>query len=438
MSIVARIWPQWDALAAWWQTRRLTRLLRTRADIEAWQGQQLARLQRDLLPRLTFYRDMETEDLDALPVIDKRVLMTRFQDFNLPGITADQGWAALTNGGRVAEYHVGASTGTSGNRGLYVISERERWRWLGTMIAKTMPRLRRARIALILPLDTSLYSTARRGLLKLRFFDLKQGLAACTEGVAALDPDTLIAPPKVLRWLCDNGGPLRRVRHVFSAAEVLDPRDREIIEARFGVTVREIYMATEGLLGVACEHGTLHLCEDCVKFEYEQPVAGNALVTPIITDFSRQTQAMVRYRMNDLLRLRHTPCPCGSPLQAVAQVEGRLDDLLHLPGTGRAVTVTPDVMRNAIVGADRRIDDFRLVQTAADTLELSLTSATTAEAARAALELVLRAMGARATINVIIVQVLEVSARKLRRVERRWQPEESSTTSLVQLRSSMD
>lgn len=416
------IWPQGEALAAWGRTRRLARKLRTRADIEAWQKGQLARLLREVLPRLPFYRNNEASGLEGLPVVDKRTLMSRFQDFNVPGITADEGWAALTSGGRRGEFHVGASTGTSGNRGLYVISEAERWRWLGTMIAKTMTRLRRARIALILPLDTSLYAAARGGLLKLKFFDLKQGLAACGEGVAALDPDTLIAPPKVLRWLSQHGGPLRRVRHVFSAAEVLDPRDREIIEARFDVTVREIYMATEGLLGVACEHGTLHLCEDCVKFEYEHPVPGSDLVTPIITDFSRQTQAMVRYRMNDLLRLQPAPCPCGSPLQAVAQVEGRMDDLLHLPGVGGMVTVTPDVMRNAIVGADRRIDDFRLVQTAADRLELSLASAPAAEAAKAGLERALGAIGARATIEVIIAPVLEVSARKLRRVERRWQP----------------
>lgn len=416
------IWPQWEALTAWWRTRRLAKTLRTRADIEAWQGRQLARLLRDVLPRLRFYRDIDPTGLKGLPVVDKHTLMSRFQDFNVPGITADEGWTALTSGGRWSELHVGASTGTSGNRGLYVISERERWQWLGTMIAKTMPRLRRARIALVLPLDTSLYDTARGRLLKLRFFDLKRGLAACGEGIAALDPDTLIAPPKVLRWLADNGGPLPRVRHVFSAAEVLDPRDREIIEARFGVTVREIYMATEGLLGVACEHGTLHLCEDCVKFEYERPVPGSDLVTPIITDFSRRTQAMVRYRMNDLLRLRDAPCPCGSPLQAVAQVEGRMDDLLHLPGPGGVVTVTPDVMRNAIVGADMRIDDFRLVQTAADRLELSLTSAIASEAAKAALERVLETMGASAKIDVTIAPMLEVSARKLRRVERRWQP----------------
>ena len=102
-----------------------------------------------------------------------------------------------------------------------------------------------------------------------------------------------------------------------------------------------------------------------------------------------------------------------------------MDDLLFLPGSDALITVTPDVVRNAIVGADRRIDDFRLAQTAADRLELSLPSAPpaeAAEAARAALERQLAAIGATATIDVVTAPVLEVSVRKLRRVERRWQP----------------
>jgi putative adenylate-forming enzyme len=422
VSLIARFWPQSEAIAAWWRTRRLARVLRTRADIAVWQDRQLATLKAEVLPRLGFYAGLDAAKWDRLPVIDKRLLMSRFEDFNQPRVTAERGWAALSSGGRVDGYYVGASTGTSGNRGLYVISEQERWRWLGTMVAKTMPRLRRARIALILPLDTSLYAAARSSLLKLAFFDLRQGLEHCTAGVAAFDPDTLIAPPKVLRWLATSGTSHGHVRHVFSAAEVLDPHDRDIIESHFGVVVREIYMATEGLLGVACEHGTLHLCEDCMKFEFERPLASSDLVSPVITDFSRETQGMVRYRMNDLLRLRDEPCPCGSPLQAVAQVEGRLDDLLLLPRGGSTMPVTPDVLRNAIVGADRRIDDFRLVQTGADRLELSLTSALPAEAARAALENLIATLGARAEIAVVIAPQLEVGVRKLRRVERRWQP----------------
>ena len=37
--------------------------------------------------------------------------------------------------------------------------------------------------------------------------------------------------------------------------------------------------------------------------------------------------------------------------------------------------ITPDVLRNAVVDADREITDFRIVQTAADTIRVELDSA---------------------------------------------------------------
>ena len=280
-------------------------------------------------------------------------------------------------------------------------------------------------MALILPLDTSLYEAAGRSFLDFRFFDLKLGLEVCAAGVGAFDPHIIIAPPKVLRVLAEADAVLSHLTAVFSVAEVLDPLDRVAIEARFGLTVREIYMATEGLLGVACERGTLHLSEDTMLFEFEEPVAGSGLVSPIITDFSRETQAMVRYRMNDLLRLSETPCPCGSPLRAVAQIEGRLDDLLLLPtGRGR-VHVTPDILRNAIVSADVRIEDFRLIQTGEDAVTLNLLDGLPKDAVIAActaLAKLFEALGIKAAIEVKTLPELEVTARKLRRVERRWQP----------------
>jgi putative adenylate-forming enzyme len=370
------------------------------------------------------YHRADRARLSTLPVIDKSKLMARFADYNRLGLTADDGWRVLASGGRHGRYFVGASTGTSGNQGLYVISEVERWRWLGTMLAKTMPRLRKARVALALPLDTSLYDTARRSFLEFRFFDLKLGVEACCEAVAAFDPDTVIAPPKVLRLLANGPGPLTRLSHIFSAGEVLDPLDRQVIEQTFGTIVGQIYMATEGLLGVSCEHGTLHLSEDTMAFEFE-PVSGSPLVTPIITDFCRETQGMVRYRLNDLLLLSEAACPCGSPLRAVAQVEGRMDDLLLLPVAGGERLVTPDILRNAIVSADRRITDFRLVQTERDAVVLSLLDSLPADAvdrARGMVAALFRSLGIEARVEVTTHQVLDVSSRKLRRVERRWHP----------------
>ena len=347
--------------------------------------------------------------------------MQNFADYNSAGVGAADGWAMFENRTRQKSgYFVGASTGTSGNRGLYVVSDAERYEWLGVMLAKTLPRFpfETARIALILPLNSALYKTVNAPGLNLKFFDLHDGLDVLLPAVAVYGPDTVIAPPKVLRALAESARrlPLKRV---FSGAEVLDPLDRAVIEARFGVIVREIYMATEGLLGVACEHGTLHLCEDAVFFEWED-IAGSDFKAPIVTDFTRTTQAMCRYRMNDLLRLSDKPCPCGSPYQAVDAIEGRADDLLIIGGTH---TITPDIVRNAIVDADRRIEDFRLRQTGPDTLELILPQdlpPEAAERAQAALAALLSSLGVSASITVR-QETLSTSARKLRRVERVWQ-----------------
>jgi len=411
----------WRFVAAYLRTRWLARRLRTRDDVMAWQAGRLASWQRRVLARVPFYRERAEGPFDALPVTDKAMVMADFAAFNRAGVTAEAGWAAFSGSGRVGRHIVGASTGTSGNRGLFVISEAERWEWLGVIVAKTLGRLTRARVALILPLNTRLYDAAgRSGFITLRFFDLNRGLDAIAGEVADFAPDSVIAPPKVLRHLVETGVAIRP-RRVFSGAEVLDPLDREVIERGFGVTVREIYMATEGLFGVACAHGTLHLCDDAVKFEFE-PVAGSELVVPLVTDFTRTTQAMARYRMNDLLRLSSEPCACGSPLQAVAAIEGRRDDMLILAGPAGEIAVTPDVLRNAIVDADRRIGDFRLVQTGPGELELTLLEAVpvaAAEAAQQALTRLFGRLGAPVALRLARVAAFALTARKLRRVERR-------------------
>jgi putative adenylate-forming enzyme len=278
-------------------------------------------------------------------------------------------------------------------------------------------------VALALPGFSRLYaSAAETGRLALRFFDLGLGVDAWRDALVAFAPDTIVAPPKVLRALAETTA-LRPV-NVFSGAEVLDPLDRDIVEARFGARVREIYMATEGLFGVACPHGTLHLAEDVAAFEFE-PVGD--LVSPLVTDFTRATQVMARYRMNDLLRLSSAPCACGSPLQCVARVEGRQDDVFQLRGrNGGLVMVTPDVVRNAVVDADRRILDFRVVQVAADRVELALPSDLPSECAQAAAASLQAALSKAGIGNIAIDLRSGVVApfdRKLRRVRRDWRPD---------------
>lgn len=407
-------------LTAFWRTKARARRLRTRAALLDWQAGRLKHFLARHAPKAAAFAAIDGRALTDFPVMDKAVLMDRFEAYNIAGIAADRAWQALETTGRIGRYSVGASTGTSGNRGLYLVSDQERYLWLGTLLAKALPDVlsARYRVAVMLPRSSRLYDAANESRrLALKFFDLSDGLENQFTELAAFRPNVIVAPPHALIALARTGLPLD-LRHVFSGAEVLDPADRSEIESSFGLTVREIYMATEGLFSVACPHGTLHLCEDCVAFEWE---AEAGLSSPLITDFTRRTQIMIRYRMNDLLRLSDTPCPCGSPLQAVSEIAGRSDDAFLFPG---GVTVTPDVIRNAVVGADRIITDFRVTQTPDGGVMLTLPPdcAPALPAAQHALETLFARLGAAATVKAVTVRLAAATGGKLRRVVRERRP----------------
>jgi putative adenylate-forming enzyme len=376
------------------------------------------------LPEVDFYHDAPPR-LEALPVIDKTTVMSNFAAFNRGRITAEEGWCALANNGEGGHegVSIGSSTGTSGNRTLYAITNAERYRWLGTILAKTVPQflVRPERVAVILAQNSALYDSARQAnRLKLKFYDLRQGIETWIASLEAFAPTTIVAPPRVLRHLAEHAEWLAP-RRLYAGAETLDPVDREVIEARFGITLGQIYMASEGLFAVTCSHGRLHLAEDAIFFEFETVTDG--LVTPLVTGFRRQFQIMARYRMNDLLRLSGDPCPCGSPLRVVDEVIGRMDDVFVFErANGPPVLVTPDVMRNAVLDAARDITDFRILREEPDKITLVLQpnlSAASVDAACSALAEVFTRAKLSPDIQVrrdAMAMAME-PFRKLRRVE---------------------
>jgi len=129
---------------------------------------------------------------------------------------------------------------------------------------------------------------------------------------------------------------------------------------------------------------------------------------------------MARYRMNDLLWLSRAPCPCGSPLLAVDEVVGRMDDVFEFDGG--AIKITPDILRNVVLDSDRAITDFRLVQLSDAQVRLSVpptVSQDRAQRARVAVQGLLDRFGGQASVVVQRAALPIDPTRKLRRVERR-------------------
>lgn len=285
--------------------------------------------------------------------------------------------------GRVA---VGLSTGTSGAQGMFVVSRDDRVRWAGAILSALFRPFpwalaRPQRVAFFLRADGGLYRTAASRQVRIDFFDLLRPTDDLAAALTAARPTLVVGPPSVLLAVARAGGRARPSR-VVSVAEVLEDETRDALAEHFGAPVVQVYQATEGLLGLPCRAGQLHLAEEHVHVDLEPVGGASTLVTPVITDLRRRAQPMVRHRLNDLLEVTDG-CECGLATRRIVRIAGRQDDALELPGPdGVAVTVWPDFLRGALARVPG-LSEFRLVQRSAAGLELQVDPAEVADAARA-------------------------------------------------------
>lgn len=360
-------------LAAYWRTRRLR--FRDRAALERHQVKQMGRFLAILRQRSPYFAKLGDLPFAQWPVMDKAAMLKHFDDMNTAGLRLADVMDAALRAERSRDFSptldgftVGLSSGTTGQRGAFVVSDSEQAQWAGTMLAKALPDglLAGEKVALLLRANSNLYGAVRSRWLTFRFFDLFQPLDGHLPPLDAYAPTILLAPAQVLRALAlaQLDGRLRlSPKRAYSIAEVLEPQDRAVIEQAFGCA-HEIYQATEGFLASSCEYGTLHLNEEYIHVEPEWLDEEKRRFVPVITDFSRHTQPIVRYRLNDVLQARAEPCPCGLAAMALDAVEGRCDDMLRLPGRdGGELTVFADVMSRALATALPLEADYRLRQT---------------------------------------------------------------------------
>lgn len=381
-------------------------LRRNRPALLRWQDKQVRRAMAELLPRSPFYRDHYKDhslaEWRTLPTIDKSIMMANFDGLNTVGVSLNEAMAVAMKSEttrdfspniRTSEGHdvtVGLSSGTSGNRSLFLASAEDRATWAGTILSKLLPggliSTRKDRVAFFLRANSTLYESVRSGRLAFYFFDLFDELSEHIYRLNAVQPTVLIAPPSMLRLLAKalSDGRLKiQPERVISVAEVLEPIDERFIRRRFRQTVHQVYQATEGFLGHSCAYGTVHLAEDAVVIQREG-VAGShddnpRRFTPIITDFRRRTQPIFRYRLNDILVEREVPCRCGSPFIGLEAIEGRADDVFYLARSSDSSDyrpIFPDFVRRVLLRASPDIDEYGVRQTHLDAFEVFASSTT--------------------------------------------------------------
>lgn len=367
-----------ERLAVVWyfiRARYLQRF-RTRKALRRYQKQRVLRQLAYFKQHSPYFKGLSVhsfEDFRKLPLMNKAFMMEHFNALNSVGIDRDEALSLAIDGEKQREFSkklggisVGLSSGTSGARGLFLVSDRERALWAGTVLAKFLPKgkLFGHRIAFFLRADNNLYETIDSKLIRFRYFDLLKDMGENLSELADYRPTLLVAPPSVLLGIARamERGELRiNPEKVISVAEVLRAEDAAYLKAQFGLSViHQAYQCTEGFLGYVCECGNFHLNEELVLIEREYLDAHRFV--PIVTDFTRQSQPIVRYRLNDILVEKRGHCPCGNPATLIRYIEGREDDVFYFAGIRqKEVAVFPDFISRCVIYAEG-VQNYKVLQ----------------------------------------------------------------------------
>lgn len=355
---------------------RYLRHFRTRKALRSYQKQRVLRQLAYFKEHSPYFKALSVhsfEDFRKLPLMNKEFMMEHFNALNSVGIDRDEALSLAIDGEKQREFSgklrgisVGLSSGTSGARGLFLVSDRERALWAGTVLAKFLPKgkLFGHRIAFFLRADNNLYETIDSKLIRFRYFDLLRDMGENLSELADYRPTLLVAPPSVLLGIARamEHGELRiNPEKVISVAEVLRAEDAAYLKAQFGLPViHQAYQCTEGFLGYVCECGNFHLNEELVLIEREY--LDETRFVPIVTDFSRQSQPIVRYRLNDILVEKRGHCLCGNPATLIRYIEGREDDVFYFAGIcQKEVAVFPDFISRCVIYAEG-VQNYKVLQ----------------------------------------------------------------------------
>lgn len=426
---------------------RRTHRFQTVAQLQRYQQKKLLKHLRKIVPHAPFYAQRFAgtylEDWHTLPVMDKQVMMDHFDTLNTVGIRKEQAFqiALVSETSRdfsqqLQHITVGLSSGTSGNRGLFIISQQEQARWAGNILGKMLPESlffgKKQKIAFFLRANSNLYTSVNNRKVAFQFFDLLEEISVHIERLNAYEPTLLIAPASMLVLLAkakqDGLLHIEPIK-VVSVAEALNKEDEQYIQYAFNQIVHQVYQCTEGFLAYTCTKGTLHINEDLVIIEKDYLDKEKGKFVPIITDFTRTSQPIIRYRLNDVLT-EGTACDCGSKFMTLAQIDGRCDDLFYARRKNDAglKIIFADFIRRAVITATDATLDYKVRQLSVEHIEIALD----VQADRAAIEHRIQQNFARYFAEIAchlpIIQFVAYEApqkgTKMRRVERCFDLEE--------------
>jgi putative adenylate-forming enzyme len=364
--------------------------------IKNYQERELRKLVSTSIRNSPFYRERfngisikHLADLTLVSPINKSIMMEQFDRLNTVGLLREdvQAYAVQKElerdylGYYKDKYVIGLSSGTSGNKGLY-ITPRELTKKLpfvflarGGIPLRFLP----LRILFCLRVFGQGFEDINSAIVKLAYCSTMTPIEEIVNRINTKRINILMAPPSLVRLLLPLKQKINiKLKQIVCYAEVLEKEEKERFKKAFNTDVVEIYQASEGQIASACSRGTLHINEDLVIVEL-QDEKGNIVDQPqvvakhmYVTNLINHAQPLIRYEMNDLIALGK-PCECGSKFRTVEAILGRNDDILNFKTKDNKVqTVFPDLFSRWIITTSDTIREFQVVQKNSTSIEIHM------------------------------------------------------------------
>lgn len=327
-------------------------------------------------------KNIKNPTINDFPIINKTILMNNFNSINTRNLDRETVIALAIDAeenrefsNKIEDISYGLSSGTSGNRGLFLISDKESMFWAGVMFAKLghlrKKLFKKVRIAFFMRANNNLYETIGNKWFKFKFFDIYKNYQENLKELIDFNPTIIIAQPSILKLLSKDFKN-NNLQETFTIAEVLEDDTAKLIKSSLGVNNYIIYQATEGFIGATYIDNSLYINEDLIFLEKEY--IGDNRFIPIITDLNRKTQPIIRYRLNDIL-IEDTDNKGYYNFIKLKNIEGRSDECFQFQNIyNESVTIFPDFLRNAVIKASKYITDYNIYQKSETSIHVEFTS----------------------------------------------------------------
>lgn len=357
------------------QTTRLRILIDRARQHSPWHRNRLSHIDTE---RLT------PDDLSEIPPMTKDDLMNEFDsivtDERLTRARAESHLSLLERDAYLLdEYHVVASGGSSGKRGVFIYD----WEgWLTVALGILRSRFQAEEAAGITGGVRALVSGGKASHMSAAiaqtFLPGSSGVrlpallpvAEIVAGLNRAQPAVLGGYSSMIALLAGEASAGRlqiAPRLITTVSEPLLPEMRFAIKTAWSCPVVNIYATSEGASAASCGWGPgLHLNDDLCIFEpvdqHGRPArVGEAAAKMYVTPLFNHAQPLIRYELTDVVTLTGAPCSCGSALRVIEDVQGRQDDVFAYAG---GVVIHPITFRS-ILGQDPNIIEYRVTQTSA-------------------------------------------------------------------------